>query len=103
MVKLLAALLLPLFVLASHSAGQTRAGTTLVRFGQVDEGVYKGSKPRTDADFRFLQSRHVKYIVNLQFLPFLDLSERRQAKRYGMRSGERRGGEKCRSRWSPYH
>ncbi len=83
--KILAVSLLPLFVWASHTRGQVpAAGSTLVHFGLVDEGVYKGSKPRTDADYRFLQSRHVKYIVDLQFLPFLDLSERRQAKRYGM-------------------
>jgi len=81
-VKLLTASLLLLFVWTSHSAG---ADTTLVRFGQVDEGVYKGSKPRTDADFRFLQSRHIKYIVNLQFLPFLDRFEQQKAKRYGIR------------------
>jgi len=79
--QVLAASLLLLFVWTSDSFG---AGATLIRFGQVDEGVYKGSKPRTDADFRFLQSRHVKYIVDLQFLPFLDLSEKKKAKRYGM-------------------
>ena len=96
--KILAATLLPLFVWASHSPGQvpaeidrpdsprdqTLAGTTLVHFGRVDDGVYKGSRPRTDADYRFLQSRHVKYIVDLQFLPFLHLSEQKKAKRYGI-------------------
>ena len=83
--KILAVSLLPLFVWASHTRGQVpAAGSTLVHFGLVDEGVYKGSKPRTDADYRFLQSRHVKYIVDLQFLPFLDRSERQRAKRYGM-------------------
>ena len=46
--------------------------------------LFRSSKPRTDADYRFLQSRHVKYIVDLQFLPFLDLSEQKNAKRYGM-------------------
>src|SRR5216684_3254556 len=83
--KILAALLFPLFVWTTYSLGQVPpAGATLVPFGQVDEGVYKGSKPTTDADYRFLQSRHVKYIVDLQFLPFLDLSEQKNAKRYGM-------------------
>jgi protein-tyrosine phosphatase len=83
--KILATSLLALFAWVSDSSGQVpAAGTTLVHFGQVDEGVYKGSKPRTDADYRFLQSRHVKYIVDLQFLPFLDRSEHQQAKRYGM-------------------
>ena len=85
MLKILAASLLLLFAWTSHSPGQVPAsGTTLVHFGQVDEGVYKGSRPRTDADYRFLQSRHVKYIVDLQFLPFLDRSEQKNAKRYGM-------------------
>jgi len=83
--KILAASLLLLFVSTSNSPGQVPpAGATLVHFGQVDEGVYKGSKPTTDADYQFLQSRHVKYIVNLQFLPFLDRSEQQKAKRYGM-------------------
>lgn len=83
--RILAAWLLALFVWPSHSPGQVpAAGTTLVHFGRVDEGVYKGSKPKTDADYRFLQARHVKYIVNLQFLPFLDRSEQAQAKRYGI-------------------
>jgi protein tyrosine/serine phosphatase len=92
MMKILAATLLPLFVWASHSPGQvpaspreqTPAGVTLVHFGRVDEGVYKGSRPRTDADYRFLQSRHIKYIVDLQFLPLLHLSEQKKAKRYGI-------------------
>jgi protein tyrosine/serine phosphatase len=81
LMKILTASLLLLLAGTNHSFG---AHTTLVRFGQVDEGVYKGSKPRTDADFRFLQSRHIKYIVDLQFLPLLDRSERKMAKRYGM-------------------
>ena len=92
-----ATILLPLTVWASHLAGQVpaaidrldsrrelTAGTTLVHFGQVDDGVYKGSKPRTEGDYRFLQSRHVKYIVDLQFLPLLDRSEKRKAKRFGI-------------------
>jgi len=81
LMKLLAASLLLLFVWASHSFG---AATTIVRFGEVDEGVYKGSKPKTDADYRFLQARHIKYIVNLQFLPFLDQFEQQKARRYGI-------------------
>ncbi len=86
MMKLFAASLLSMVVLSGPSPGQVPvAGTTLVRFGQVDEGVYKGSKPTTEADYRFLQSRHVKYIVDLQFLPLLDLAEERHAKRYGMK------------------
>jgi protein-tyrosine phosphatase len=95
--KILTATLLPLILWASspsqvpsetgaRNSSRERAavGTTLVHFGKVDEGVYKGSTPRTDADYRFLQSLHVKYIVDLQFLPFLHLSEQKKAKRYGM-------------------
>jgi protein tyrosine/serine phosphatase len=50
----------------------------------VDEGVYKGSKPKSDADYRFLQSLHVKYIVDLQVLPLVATLERNRAKRYGI-------------------
>ena len=97
--KILATLLLLLFVRPDHSLGQlpsevdathsiraqTAAGATLVHFGLVDDGVYKGSRPKTNADFEFLQSRNVKYIVDLQFLPFLHWSEQKKAKRYGIR------------------
>ena len=50
----------------------------------MDDGVYKGSRPKTNADFEFLQSRHIKYIVDLQFLAFLHRSERKKAERYGI-------------------
>jgi hypothetical protein len=97
-VKTLTATLMPLILLLSNSpvqapaetgarsssCAQPVAGTTLLHFGKVDEGVYKGSTPRTDADYRFLQSLHVKYIVDLQFLPFLHLLEQKKAKRYSM-------------------
>jgi protein-tyrosine phosphatase len=66
------------------SRAQTAAGTTLVHFAQVDDGVYKGSRPKSNADFEFLQSLHIKYIVDLQFLPFLHWSERKKAKQYGI-------------------
>ena len=67
------------------SAAQTVAGTSFVHFGKVDTGVYKGSKPRTDADFKFLQSLHIKYIVDLELLPSLVHSEQKKADRYGIR------------------
>jgi hypothetical protein len=67
---------------SSHK--QTAAGATLAHFAKVDDGVYKGSQPRTDADYRLLQSRHVKYILNLELLPFLQEAEQEKAKRYGM-------------------
>jgi rhodanese-related sulfurtransferase len=63
---------------------QTVPGTTLAHFGKVDEGVYKGSRPRTDADYQLLQSRHVKYILDLQLLPSLLPLEQERARRHGM-------------------
>jgi hypothetical protein len=59
-------------------------GTTLTHFAQVDEGVYKGSKPKNEADYRFLQSKGIKYIVDLKFFPWLYRLERSKAKKYGM-------------------
>ncbi len=60
------------------------AGTTIQHFGAVDEGVYKGSRPKSDADYQFLQSLHIKYIVDLQIFPFLTHSEQKKAKKYGI-------------------
>ena len=57
-------------------------GTSMVRFGEIDEGVYKGSKPKSDADFRFLQSKNIKTIVDLQFVPVLGRGEKEKAKKY---------------------
>ncbi len=62
----------------------TAAGSNLKHFGSVDDGVYKGSRPKSDADYRFLQSLHVKYIVDLQVLPLMTVRERRKAKQYGI-------------------
>jgi protein tyrosine/serine phosphatase len=61
------------------------AGTSIVRFGKIDEGVYKGSKPKSDADFRFLQSKNVKTIVDLQFVPVLYRFEKEKAEKYEIR------------------
>lgn len=58
--------------------------TSIVRFAQIDDDVYKGSRPRKDADYRFLQSKHIKYIVDLKFLPIFATLEKRKAKRYGI-------------------
>jgi protein tyrosine/serine phosphatase len=69
----------------SGLASQFRAsGSSLKHFDSVDDGVYKGSRPKSDADYRFLQSLHVRYIVDLQVLPLLTRFERRKAKRYGI-------------------
>src|SRR6201981_2647333 len=54
-----------------HSA----SGTTLTRFEKIDDGVYKGSEPKNDADYRFLQSKHIRYILAMKFLPLLDRLE----------------------------
>lgn len=59
-------------------------GTSMIRFAQIDAGVYRGSRPRTDADFRFLQSKHIRYIVQANFLPFLTGPEVKKARAYGM-------------------
>lgn len=59
-------------------------GTTIIRFGRVDAGVYRGSKPHSEADFRFLQSKHIRYILDIRFLPFLTGPEKRMAKQYGI-------------------
>lgn len=59
-------------------------GTHIVRFQELDEGVYKGSKPKTDADYEFLRSKGVKYILELRFFPWLNAGEERKARKYGM-------------------
>jgi len=92
--KLLFPLLLTLGVAHSYGAeaadkygpalSDAAAGTSLKHFGKVDDGVYKGSRPKNDADYRFLQSLHVKYIVDLQALPLLTWSEKRKAKKFGI-------------------
>jgi protein tyrosine/serine phosphatase len=66
------------------NVAEDASGTALKHFARVDEGVYKGSKPRSDVDFRYLQSLHVKYIVDLRVIPWLYESEKRKAKRYGI-------------------
>jgi protein tyrosine/serine phosphatase len=80
------AAVLSLILAGGICSGQVaaRSRSTLAHFGKVDDGVYKGSRPRTDADFRLLESRHVKYILDLQLIPSLQHSEDRKARRYGM-------------------
>jgi protein-tyrosine phosphatase len=72
---------LPSRVILDHPA----PGTSIIRFGHIDAGVYRGSKPTTDADFRFLRSKHVRYVLDIRFLPFLAGSESRNAAKYGMK------------------
>ena len=59
-------------------------GTKFTRFEKIDDGVYKGSEPKNDADYRFLQSKHIKYIVAMKFLPLLDGLEVHKARKYGI-------------------
>jgi hypothetical protein len=59
-------------------------GTTIIRFGEVAPGVYRGSKPRTDADFRFLRSKHIRYDLDIRFLPWLAAPEAKKARQYGI-------------------
>jgi hypothetical protein len=66
-------------------AEQLAPGTSLKHFAQIDTRVFVGSKPKTDEDFAFLQSKHIRYILNAHFLPFLSGGESRKAKRYGIR------------------
>jgi hypothetical protein len=65
---------------SAHPVSETR----LAHFEQIDDGVYKGSTPRTDADFRFLQSKRVKSIVVLHFWPLIPCLEKRKAREYGI-------------------
>lgn len=59
-------------------------GTSIVRFEQLDDAIYKGSKPRTEADYEFLQSLHVKTIVELRLFPLIHEGEKHTAKAHGM-------------------
>ena len=68
----------------SPFTSEQMAGAKLKHFAKVDKNVYKGSKPTSDADFRLLQSLHVKYIVDLEILPFMTGLEQRRAKHYGI-------------------
>src|SRR4030088_1231022 len=58
--------------------------THLIRFQELDEGIYKGSKPKTEADYDFLQSKGVKYILELRLFPWLNVGEKRKARKHGM-------------------
>jgi len=60
------------------------SGTTLTRFEKIDDGVYKGSEPKNDADYQFLQSKQIKYIVAMKFFPLLDRLEVHRARKYGI-------------------
>ena len=81
--QFLIALLLSIGAPVCHSQ-HPAPGTKIVHFGRVDEGIYKGSKPKNDADFRFLQSKHIRYIMDLNFMPLFAVEEKKKAREYGM-------------------
>jgi hypothetical protein len=72
----------PVWVDVQHT--HPAPGTAIVRFGEIDHRVYKGSKPKNDSDYRCLRSKRIKYILELKFFPFLYRLEKRRAERYGM-------------------
>jgi len=79
----------PIFIVAAPALAARKPehpapGTSLVRFAELDPNVYKGSTPKNEADFQFLQAKHVKYILSLKFLPWLDHAEQRKAKEHGI-------------------
>lgn len=45
------------------------ANAQLNNFAQVDEGVFRGSRPLSHSDFNELEQRGVRTILNLQILP----------------------------------
>lgn len=85
--------LLCLCLVTSHSVAQRDAagkhahpapGTSIIRFAGIDEDVYKGSRPKSDADYSFLRSKNVKTIIDIDFVPFLYHFEKKKARKYGM-------------------
>ena len=59
-------------------------GVRLAHFAELDRDIYVGSKPHSDADFAFLQSKSIHTILNARFWPFFSGRERKKARRYGM-------------------
>jgi protein tyrosine/serine phosphatase len=86
MVFFLGAVQAPCQVVQTADSASTPASSAvpLKHFAKVDEGVYKGSRPKRDAQYEFLQSLGVKYIVDLQVLPLMSKFEERKAKKYGI-------------------
>jgi hypothetical protein len=80
----LAVILMNTVALAGTKLEHPAPGTSIVRFTEIDANVYKGSKPKNDADYAFLHSKHVKYVLNLRFLPLLSRPEQRKARAHGM-------------------
>lgn len=68
----------------SSAPATQHPGTTITHFGEVDDGVYKGSAPKNEADYRLLKSKNVGYILDLQLFPFLHFREKRKAEQHGI-------------------
>jgi len=93
-IAVLAAMLTLCSAMGSSQTAETRSldataqhpatGTTITHFAELDDGVYKGSGPKNDADYRFLQSKNIKYILDLQLFPFLHVREKHKAAKYGI-------------------
>jgi protein tyrosine phosphatase (PTP) superfamily phosphohydrolase (DUF442 family) len=70
---------------STPAGGEKPNGTTLVRVARLGDGIYRGSRPSTDADFAYLRSLGIRTILSLQthreFEP-VD-SEARNARRLG--------------------
>jgi rhodanese/phosphatase family protein len=94
--KAYVAILLSLFIMSSYDSARKNPvgpppkrahpvpGTSIIYFAELEEGLYKGSKPKTNADYRFLQAKKVKNILDLKFFPLLYRLEKNKADQYGM-------------------
>ena len=56
------------------------ANAEIERFAEVSLGIFRGSKPTTQADFDFLKAHGVRAILSLQTLPWDIFTERRHAR-----------------------
>jgi protein-tyrosine phosphatase len=56
------------------------ANAEIERFAEVSPGIFRGSKPTTQADFDFLKAHEVRTILSLQTLPWDIITERRHAR-----------------------
>jgi len=57
------------------------ANAEIERFAEVSPGIFRGSKPVSQADFDFLKAHGVRAILSLQALPWDVFTERRQARK----------------------
>ncbi len=62
----------------------SREGTSIVRYGQISEELFRGSRPNSAEDFEFLKSRGIKTIVSLEQMFWHTRPERKKAESYGI-------------------